>query len=443
MKIIAIGGVAASMSAVSKIRRLNKDASITVYEKGDVLSYGACGMPYFISDEIKHAGNLVARTKAQFLEQGITVHTRHEVIHVDENRKIITVKNLETNEEVKDSFDKLIIGTGARAFIPNIPFHDLEHIHVLSEYEDAITIKDVSSTPRVRDVVIIGGGFIGIEMVEAFLKMNKTVTLIETSNQILNLFDEEISLQLQQHLESKGVHIRLNETVTTFTGSTSVERVVTDKGSYPADFVLLSTGVVPNTDFLHHSNIRLSDNKAILTNKFMQTNYPDIYAAGDCSMIYHQIKQQNVYLPMGHNANKQGRMIAEHICGKPVDFSGVLGTTAIKVVDMEAAKTGLTEKEAKVLGIPYKSETVTAKNHAGYYPNAEQVTAKIIYHAYTHKLLGAELVGGKGTVLRINVFVLAISQGLTPKELVYQDFAYAPPFAGVWDVISVVCNKVK
>jgi len=442
MKVIAIGGVALSMSAVSKLRRLDKDVEIVVYEKGTVLSYGACGMPYYISDEIKDPKRLVARTKEQFLEKDILVHTNHMVTEVFDERNEISVLNFETNEIIKDTYDYLIVGSGASAIIPPWKNFALENIFKLSSYEDSIAIKEKIDTGEIKKVTVVGGGFIGIEMVEAFLTRGLEVTLIEYSDQILGVFDSDMTLKLEKHLVEKGVKLHLGEKVVSFSGDSAVRKVITDKAEYETDLVLISIGVRPNTSFLENSNVILSKG-AVVVNKRMQTNISNIYAGGDCSLIYNLAVKENRYLPMGNNANKQGRVIAENIAGGDFEFKGVLGTIVIKVIDMEAAKTGITEKEAKSLKLDYKTVVITGKNHAGYYPNPEPITVKIIYSPVTKVMIGAELVGYKDTALRVNVFAVAIQKEMTTSELGFLDLAYAPPFAGVWDVIAVAANQVK
>lgn len=443
MKVIAIGGVALSMSAVSKLKRLNNKVDIIVYEKGEVLSYGACGMPYYISDEIKDANKLVARTKEQFNKLGIEVKTKHEVIKVHDKSKEVEILNLETNEVFLDSYDKLIIGTGASAIVPPWKNVELDNIFKLSIYEDSIRIKEEIDKGKIKKVTVIGAGFIGLEMVESFLTRGLEVTLIELGDQLLNIFDKELTIPLEEHLRSKGVNILLGEKVLGFDGEKIVNKVITDKGEYDTDLVLVSIGVRPNTKFLETSNIALSKNGAIKVNRHMETNISDIYSGGDCALIYNLALKENSYLPMGNNANKQGKVIAENIAGNRFEFNGVLGTIVIKVVDMEAAMTGVNEKLAIAKNINYKTVTVTGKNHSGYYPNAQAITIKVIYEPDTYKILGAELVGHKDTALRINVFALAVQKEMTTKELGYLDLAYAPPFAGVWDVIHVAVNNAK
>ncbi|MCF7927262.1 MAG: CoA-disulfide reductase [Candidatus Izimaplasma sp.] len=443
MKIVAIGGVAASMSAVSKLRRLDKDVTIDVYEQGDVLSYGACGMPYYVSDEIKHKEELVARTKADFTKKDITVHTFHKVIDVDDTAKELTIKNLKTNETFKDTYDKLIIGSGASPVMPKWNGINLENIHTMTQFEDSVAVKKKLDTGKYKNVTIIGGGFIGMEMAESFHTRGLNVRIIEFFDQVLNVFDKDIIEPLHEYLTTENITLNLSEEVQSFTGDKKVETVVTNKGEYKTDLVLLAIGIRPNSSFLKNSNVKTDKRGTILVDRTMQTSVKDIYAGGDCATIYNRQLQAQKYYPMGNNANKQGKLIARNIIGENVKIDGVLGTIVIKVLDKQLGKTGITEKQAKELDLPHKTVKITGRNHAGYYPNAKKITAKIIYEPETFKILGAELYGEDDTALRIDIFVVAISKEMTTKELGMLDLAYAPPFSGVWDVVAVAANQAK
>lgn len=304
-------------------------------------------------------------------------------------------------------------------------------------------IKKEIDKGHIRKVTVIGAGFIGLEMVEAFLTRGLEVTLIQLDEQILSIFDAELTIPIEEHLRSKGVKLLLGEKVVGFEGTGKVNKVLTDKGQYDTDLVLVSIGVKPNTKFLESSNIVLAKNGAVEVNQFMETSVLNVFSGGDCAMIYNIALKENSYLPMGNNANKQGRVIAENIGGKRFKFNGVLGTIVIKIIDMEAAMTGINEKLAIAKNIKYKTVTITGKNHAGYYPNPQPIIIKVIYNPDTFVIIGAELIGYKDTALRVNVFALAIQKEMTTKELGFLDLAYAPPFAGVWDVIHVAVNNAK
>ncbi|MFP4697721.1 MAG: CoA-disulfide reductase [Eubacteriales bacterium] len=444
MKVIIVGGVAAGMSAASKIRRTKYNSNVVVYERGETLSYGACGMPYYIGDEIKDHKKMIARSKEAFEKMGITVHIKHEVIDIDENNKTVEVKDLETGTIKQDKYDKLLIATGASPFIPNWKGVDVSNVYVLSTLEDAMRIKEQVQKDDIKKVGIIGAGFIGVELVEAMLGLDKHVTLIEFKNQILPQFDKEMVIPLQNELTNKGVNLKLSEKVLGFEGNQTVNKIVTDKNSYEVDMVIISVGVRPNTSFLKNTNVRLEKNGAVIVNKEMKTNVPDIYAAGDCATVYHRVlDSMNAYIPLGTNANKQGKLVGSIICGKKMKFNGALGTSMIKVCDMEGAKTGLSEREAILNNFNYKAITVKASNHASYYPNPKPIHIKLVYDVDTKKILGAQLIGYEGAAIRVDIFALAIHTEMTTDELGMVDFGYAPPFAGVWDAVHIACNAVK
>ncbi|WP_168169688.1 CoA-disulfide reductase [Candidatus Izimaplasma sp. ZiA1] len=442
MKTVIIGGVAAGMSAASKLKRLDKNNEIFVFEKGNVLSYGACGMPYYISGEITNAKKLIARTKKDFEDKGITVFTKHEVIKLNELDKQILVRDLISEKDILVNYDNLVIATGASPIKLQIPGKDLTNIFSLSEYEDALKIKEYINN-GVKDIVIVGAGFIGVELVEAFNTLGLHITLIEYNDQILNLFDKDITDYLEDHLKENQINVRTKETVLEYKIENGVTYVLTDKGKYKADMIIESVGVRPNTKFTSNTSIKLAKNGAIIVDENMMTSVKDIYSGGDCSLIFNKALNQNTYIPMGHNANKQGRIIAQSIMNEENNFEGVLGTTVIKVINMEAAKTGLTEKDAIKIGASYRTVTAKGKNHAGYYPNATMTTVKVIYDPLNYKILGAEIVGYKDSAIRIDIFAVAIHAGLTTKQLGFIDLAYAPPFASVWDITQVAANIAK
>lgn len=444
MKVIIIGGVAAGMSAASKIRRTQYDSEVIVYEKGETLSYGACGLPYYIGDEIKDSNKMIARTKKAFENMGITIHIKHEVISVDDVNKTVDVKNLETGEISKDNYDKLLVASGASPVVPNWKGIHADNVFTLSSLEDGKRIKEAVNKPNIKNVGIIGAGFIGVELVEAMIGLNKNVTLIEFKNQIVPHFDKEMVISLQEELISKGVTLKLGERVLEFEGNKTVNRIITDKNSYEVDMVIVCIGVRPNASFLKDTGVRLEKNGAVIVDKEMKTNVPDIYGAGDCATIYHKVLDtMNAHIPLGTNANKQGKLAGSILCGKKVKFNGTLGTVMIKVCDMEGAKTGLSEREAIMNNFDYKTITVKANNHASYYPNPKPILIKLVYDANTKKILGAQLVGYEGAALRVDIFALAIHTGMTTDELGMVDFGYAPPFAGVWDAVHIACNAVK
>ncbi|WP_058307994.1 CoA-disulfide reductase [Gracilibacillus massiliensis] len=443
MKLIVIGGVAAGMSAASKLKRIDQNAEITVYEKGEYVSYGACGLPYYVSGENDDHTKMIARTKQQFEQKGINVNIFHEVVKVAPERKQVMVRNVDTGQMFLDHYDKLLIATGTSAIVPPFEGLDLDNIHILKTMEDGLTLKEKAHQPHIQNVVIVGGGYIGMELAEAMHGLGKNVRVIEQAEKILLPFDREITDIASEHLQENNVGLHLSERVESFKGYQSVQQVVTSKGTYEADLVILSIGVKPATRFLDGTGIQLAENGAIRIDREMRTNLEDIYAAGDCAEVYHYVKQENTYLPLGTNANKCGRIAGENIAGAHRKYIGTLGSAAVKIIDLELARTGLSEAEAKDMALDYTVEFVKAANHPGYYPGQTPIWIKIICESRTRRILGAQAIGQSGVVLRIDMLAIAIQNNMPADELGMTDLCYAPPFAGVWDAVHIASNAVK
>lgn len=445
-KIVIIGGVAAGMSAAAKAKRLDPELEIVVYEKTDVVSWGACGMPYYVGDFYQDPKIMIARDIAQFQKDGINIKPLHEVIKVDTNSKTLLALNLETNEKIEDFYDELIIATGARAISPPIPNIDSENIFHLKEFADGLLLKKAMKDENLKNVVIIGAGYIGIEAIEASLNMGKNVRIIQRDSRILNKsFDKEMTDIMEDEIRNtENVKLHLNEDVIRFENENGkVKSVVTNKGVYPADIVIVAIGVHPNTDFLNREEIDMLGNGAIIINSFGRTSVPNIYAAGDAASVYHRVRGDNVYIPLATTSNKIGRVLGEHLAGKDITFPGTLGSAAIKVIDLEAGRTGITENEARELKIPYKAVFVEDYNQTGYYPGRETLYGKLIINSETREILGGQLVGKKGAVLRVDVLAAAIFKHMTVDELAMLDLCYAPPFALTWDTLNTLGNLGK
>jgi NADPH-dependent 2,4-dienoyl-CoA reductase/sulfur reductase-like enzyme len=441
MKTIIIGGVAAGMSAASKLRRLDENAEIIVYEKGYDLSYGGCGMPYFLGDLIKDESKLIARTKDQFESKGIQVFTGHEVIGLDSKEKTIRVKNIENNETFDDHYDKLVIATGTKANRTNVPGSDEVDVYVLNQLEDARQIKQAMD--GVLEIAIIGGGYIGLEIAENFAHLGVKVHIIEMAKQLLVVYDRDIAKKAQETLENIGVNIYLEEGLDSYQKDKGRIQVKTNKRSIHVDMVIESIGVRPNTGFLKDSGIEMLKNGAIITNAHMQTNIKDIYAAGDCVAYDHIITGKKSFVPLGTHANKTGRIIAENIAGQPSEFKGIIGSNIIKVDDYAFAKTGVGIDEAKRLNLNYDYVDIKAKNQSGYYPGAEPIFVRLVYDKESKVIKGAQLYGKKGVSDRINIMALAILNQVTAEDFAQSDFAYAPPFSPVWDPLLIAANQIK
>lgn len=446
MKVIIIGGVAAGMSTATKLKRnLGDDVQIVVYEKGREVSFGACGIPFYISDKIKTGEELIARTPEQFLANGIPVKTYHEVIAVDVKTKSIIVLDIKTGKKFTDSYDKLVIGSGAKVnrFAPfNVSY---ENLYEIRNVEDGAKVKARLQRDEVKDVIVVGAGFIGLEMVEACKSFGKNIVLVELADRILSTMDEEITTILKQTLEHHAIKVLTGYKATALrVEGESIKWVsVTngmDKQELCADMVINCAGIVPNTAFI--DCIEKAPNGAIIVNENMETNTADIYAAGDCSIMKSAITGAFLYAPLGTNANKQGRIIADVLSDKERKPFKLIGSSAIKLFDIDAAKVGISENEAKKLGFNYKTNFITGNSYASYY-SSEKVSIKVIYDALTKKILGAQTVGQGVVVPRANYYAIAIYSGLTVDEFGFIDLCYSPPFSGVWDAALIASNTAK
>lgn len=443
MKHVIIGGVAAGMSAASKIKRTQKDAVVHVYEKGDFLSYGACGLCYYVAGYNDDHTRMIARTRAQFEAQGIETFMRSEVIDVDIQNKVVSVRSLDTGNVTKDTYDKLMIATGAESVRPPILGIDKKGVYTLKTMEDGLCLKEEVKGYGINDVVIVGGGYIGVEMAEAMHALKKRVVVLEAAGRILTPFDDEIAGLALQELTKKGIGVRTDEKVKEFRGVRSVSSVVTDKGEYIADMVIVAAGVRPATGFLQNTGIATEKNGAIIVDRQMRTSISDVYSAGDCAVVYDCVKNKNVYLPLGTVANKCGRIAGGNMCGGSDEYVGALSSAALKVFDLELGRTGLGECEARDLGYNYGTVFVEGRNHPAYYPGSEPLMIKVIYERPSMKILGAQLCGKEGAALRTDIFAVAIQAGMTTKQLGMVDLIYSPPYAGVWDAVHIACNAAK
>lgn len=446
MKVVIIGGVAAGMSAASKLKRNLKDqVEIMVYEKGGEVSYGACGIPFYISDHIKQGRDLIARTAEEFSQSGIPIKTYHEVLKVDTDKKTVLVKNLKTGEEFTDSYDKLVIGSGAA--VRHFPPFDqaYENLFEIRDVADGTKVKTALFDENNRHVVIVGAGFIGLEVSEACRRYGKEVTVVELADHILSSFDQEVSEALEGEMEKNGVTVKTGCRVTELKGENGrVTAVILQNGDeteeLPVDILINSAGIAPATAFI--DTVEKARNGAILVNERMETNVADVYAAGDCSIMRSGITGEYTYAPLGTNANKQGRIIGDLLGGvEPKPFK-LIGSSALRLFGMDAAKVGLSEKEAKAHGLDYKAHTITGNSYASYY-GTEKLNIKLIYDKATRKVLGAETWGQGIVVPRANYYAIAIYAGLTVDEMGFMDLCYSPPFSGVWDAALIASNTAK
>ncbi len=443
MKAIILGGVAAGMSAASKLKRERPEAEVVVYERGNFLSYGACGLPYYIGGWNDDPRKLIARTAAQYEEMGIRAHLRHEALAVEPQAKRVRIKNHDTGEEFWDTYDQLMIGVGCQSVTPRVEGADLPSVLYVKTLEDGLLFQKIARLPGADEVVIVGGGYIGVEMAEAMLRLGKKVTLVEAADRLLAAFEPEFSELAAQQLERAGAVLRLGERVTAFRQEAEQRVVHTDAGQYRADIILVAVGVVPATDFLKGIGLDMAKNGALRVDRQQRTSLPDIFAAGDCAVCWHRVAKEDYFLPLGTVANKCGRIAGANMAGGHEEFEGALGTAAIKVCELEMLRTGLSEADARRMGLDYATKLVSAPDHPAYYPDPTPLRIKLIYEKRGLRLLGANIAGEKGAVLRGDVFAAAIHAGMSTADLGTLDLAYAPPFATVWDAINIAGNAAK
>jgi len=442
-RLIVIGGCAAGMSAASKARRLNPDLEIIVYEKTGFVSYASCGLPYYISGLIDDHNKLVVRTPAQFAKQDIKVHLHHEVTEIDTKNRRVRVANLEDGGSRYESYDKLLITTGGRpALLPDVSLDNLSGVFVMRTVEDGVAIREFIQRERPRRAVIVGTGYIGVEAAESFHALGLETTVIGRPPQVLKRFDADMAQLVQDEMESKGIRLSLGDEVKALEGDTQgrVRRVISSRGTFEADLVLLALGVRPNVALAEAAGVALGQTGAIATDARMRTNLPDVFSAGDCAEAYHRITGRGAYLPLGTTANKQGRVAGANLGGGQAGFEGIVGTAITRVLDVYAALTGLSEKEARQLGYAVQSTTIQAGSRAHYYPGGRPMHVRLVVEEGSGRLLGGQIVGDEGAGPRIDVLATALHKGMTVEELARLDLAYVPPIAPVWDPLLVAAN---
>lgn len=443
MRVIIIGGVAAGMSAAAKLKRIKPDYEVVVYEKTDIVSFGACGLPYYVGDFFHDPNMMIAREKSKFIESGIDLKTFKEVIDVDTLEKTLTIKDALSGEIFIDNYDKLMIATGASSIMPSLD-KSYDNLTTLKDMNDGIKLKELISKEENKNIVIIGAGFIGIETIEAAKRLNKNIHLIGRSNRILSkVFDKEITDLLEEELRKNNIHLHLNETIQKYIGEENITKVITNKSEIDCDIVVMAIGVKPNTSFLENTNIKMLSNGAIIVDECGRTSVEDIYAAGDCATIKNLVTNEDMYVPLATGANKLGRIVGENLGGINSYYPGSLASSCIKVLDMEAAVTGLTEERAKALNLDFKTKCITNYNQTHYYPGREKLLIKLIYDAKTKVILGGQIAGYKDAVQRANVLATAITAKMTTEQLGMLDLCYAPPFATTWDALNVAGNVSK
>lgn len=436
MKIVIIGGVAAGTSAAAKARRNSENAQIKIFDADEDISYSGCGLPYYIGTEIEGREQLVPRD-AKFFKQkyNVDVYTNHRVLGIQPQTRVITVKNLITGKVFTETYDRLVIATGAQAVVPPINGNEKPNVFYLRNVVSADRIRKHVLETRPKSAVIVGSGFIGLEMAENLVTRGLKVTVVELAQHVMPALDQDIAVYLEDYLKEKGITVIVNDSVVRMEGSSEVSKVVLKSGGeLSVNLVVMAVGVRPNVELARAAGIELGENRAISVNTKMQTSIDGIYACGDCTESYSLITGKPFYRPLGSTANKMGRIAGDQITGGDLEFRGGLGTGIFKVFDMVVAQTGLTEKEAKREGY----EVIVCHNikpDKPEYFQGQEMVIKAIADKKTGKVLGAQIIGKAGVDKRIDVFVTAITFGAKAEDLFHLDLAYAPPFSTTKDPV--------
>ena len=445
MKIVIIGGVAAGAKAAAKSKRLLPDSQVDIYTQDTHVSYSACGLPYYIEGNFEDWHKLIVRSAEEFEKSGIHIHTLNRVTKILPVDKKIMVKNLRTNETSFVEYDKLVIATGSAPDMQDFPDIKLKNIFTLRTLEDGVAIRETMK--RVQNITVIGGGYINIELLEAFVKNDKNVTLIEKAPYILSVFDEDISSLIQSYIleNSKGLaKIITDDIVSEFLGEEEVNGILTMKGSgFETEMVVISAGVRPVVDIASDAGVQLGITGAIKVNSRMETNIEDIYACGDCVEKINIISNTPVWVPLGSTANKEGRVAAVNLCGGTEDFEGILGSAVTRYMDLNISMSGLSEKMAQKLGYDTVSVVITKKDKAGYMPEVENITLKLVADRRSHRILGAQAIGCGDADKKVNTISMGLSKRSTVENLQDLDLTYAPPFSTSVDILHSAGRMLK
>ena len=439
MKVVIVGGVAGGATAAARIRRLDEKAEIVVFERSGYVSYANCGLPYYIGGVITDSEELTLQTPESFFQRfRIDVKVHHEVTEIHPERKTVTVKNLGSGEAFEESYDKLILSPGAKPVKPDLPGMDTDKLFTLRTIEDTLRIKKYIDENHPKSAVLAGGGFIGLELAENLRELGMDVTIVQKPKQLMTPFDADMASMIHSEMRNNGVKLVLGHEVQGFEERDGGVDVLTSAGEpIHGDMVVLAIGVTPDTSLAKEAGLKLGVKGSIVVNDRMETSAPDIYAAGDAVQVKHFVTGSEALISLAGPANKQGRIIADNICGGDSRYMGSQGSSVIKVFDMTAAVTGLSEKAAISSGIDADTVILSPMSHAGYYPGGRLMTMKVVFEKKTYRLLGAQVVGYEGVDKRIDVLATAIHAGMKATELKDLDLAYAPPYSSAKDPVNM------
>lgn len=445
MKVVIIGGVAGGASAAARLRRLDERAEIIVFERSGFVSYANCGLPYYIGGTIAEKRELTLQTPESFWNRfRIRVKTKHEVLAIDPAAKTVTVKDLSTGKTFTESYDKLVLSPGAMPTRPPLPGIDSEKIFSLRTVEDTLRIHDYVRREKPQSAVLVGGGYIGIEVAENLRELGLDVTIVQRPKQLMNTLDYDMATFVHAKLREKGIRLELGRGVSGFKERDGqIFTLIDGQDPLPADLVLLAIGVTPDSGLAKQAGLALGIKGSIVVNDHMETSAPDIYAVGDAVQVKHAVTGQDTLIALAGPANKQGRIAADNICGLDSRYRGSQGSSIIKVFDLTVASTGLTEKAAASAGIDADCVVLSPGSHASYYPGARPMTMKVVFEKGTFRLLGAQIAGGEGVDKRIDVLAVALHAGMRADELKDLDLAYAPPYSSAKDPVNMAGFMVE
>ena len=435
MKTVIIGGVAGGATAAARLRRLDEQAEIVILERGEYVSFANCGLPYYIGGVITDRNDLTLQTPQSFKARfNIDVRVLNEAVKINPDTKTVTVKHLRTGETYEETYDNLILSMGAEPIRPNIDGADGSHVFTLRNIPDTLKIKRYIDTAKPRSAVVIGGGYIGVEMAENLAQAGLKVAIVELADHLIAPLDFDMAADVHRYIKSKGIYLHLNNGVKAINGNT----VILQNGEITADMIIMSVGVRPETAIAKDCGITLNPRSSIVVNNHMQTNIPNIYAVGDAVEVEDFITKKPAFIPLAGPANKQGRIAADNIAGYASVYTGTQGSAVLKLFDMTVATTGLNEKTATAAGMDYDKTYTYSASHATYYPDASQMSVKVLWDKKTLKIIGAQIVGFDGVDKRMDVLATAIRFGAKVTDLTTLELCYAPPFGSAKDPVNML-----